>query len=340
MAAVDALVRNMPVVNGTQRTRGAAVVLDPWSGDILATVSLPSYDPNAMTEADLERVYAAEDHPAYDRARDQVYPPGSTFKLVTAAAALEERWLERPVGTTSYTCRHTNDVPWEIGGVTHRRRVTDDELETAHGTIDLRRALVESCNVYFAWLGTRLGAGPLFRVAHDRLGLALKDVAQASDLEANLPDNAYGQARITVSPIEMARVAGAIVNGGYGLDASLYLDRPKVPGGRRRVLRAATAARLREWMIDVVREGTGRRAAVPGLVVGGKTGTAQSAGDASHAWFVGFAFPDGSDDHGAVAFAFLIENGGYGGLAAAQAAHDFLARAFSAGPAAEGEGSR
>jgi cell division protein FtsW (lipid II flippase)/beta-lactamase class D len=323
LAARDALEQNLPVINGTRRTKAAAVVLDAATGDLLASVSLPAYDPNTTDERALERVYTADGNPAHDRARFEVYPPGSTFKIVTAAAALEQGWLDRPDASTRYLCQHENDVMWQTGGMEHRRHVTDDESEKSHGTLDLHQALVQSCNVYFAWLGTEIGAGALFDTAHGRLGLALRDVASAAELETNLPDNAYGQARVTVSPIEMATIAATIANGGLRVRPRLYADRDRPNAGHARALSETTAATLRAWMIDVVRMGTGTRAAVWGVEVGGKTGTAQTGGDASHSWFVGFAQPE---DRSArpIAFAFLVENGGYGGRAAALAAHDFI----------------
>ena len=320
--ALKALDANLPVIDGVRRDKGAAVVLEASTGAILAAVNLPTYDPNALGEIDLERVYGPDSKAAFDRARFEIYPPGSTFKVVMAAAALESA---DPVSET-YVCRHVNDIPWTYDGEDHRRRVTDDEAESAHGRIGLERALVESCNVYFAWLGTRLGADTLFEFARNRFGLELKGVAASADLEANLPDNAYGQALVTVSPLKLAAVAAAVANGGTAIEPYLYLDprRDQKPG--RRIMSEASAATLRSWMIDVVKKGTGRRAAVPGMTVGGKTGTAQNeTGDRkSHSWFIGFAYPDQAGPADALAFAFLIENGGYGGRAAAQAAHDFI----------------
>jgi peptidoglycan glycosyltransferase len=224
-------------------------------------------------------------------------------------------------------------IPWEYQGSEHRRHVTDDEAESAHGRLDLPRALVESCNVYFAWLGTQIGAGKLYEFARERFRLELKGVASAADLEANLPDNAYGQAKISASPLRMAAVAASVVNG--GLLVNPYLIPGQSSGRSQRIMQGPSAELLRTWMIDVVRRGTGRRAAVPGLVVGGKTGTAQNeTGDRkSHSWFIGFAYPQSAGPERALAFAFLIENGGYGGRAAAQAAHDFLQARFAASPA-------
>jgi cell division protein FtsW (lipid II flippase)/cell division protein FtsI/penicillin-binding protein 2 len=342
VAAVRAIERNLPKVNGVARTKAAAVVLDASTGRILACASLPAYDPNIISEMDLERIYGSDTKAAYDRARFEIYPPGSTFKVVAAAAALDEGWPERAESGGTVVCRHVNYIPWQYEGQVHRRRVTDDEAESAHGRIGLQRALVESCNVYFAWLGTQLGPERLFEYARNRFLLELKGVGSAQDLAPNLPDNAYGQAKISVSPLRMAALAAVIANGGYRVEPTLFPVRGAQPGSGTRVVKKDTASTLQTWMQQVVKSGTGRRAAVQNWIVGGKTGTAQNdIGDRnSHSWFIGFAHPGASGPDNAIAFAFLIENGGYGGRAAAQAAHDFLAACDPTGNASNSGGIR
>jgi cell division protein FtsW (lipid II flippase)/beta-lactamase class D len=328
VAAARALEHNLPTINGVARSKGAGVVLRASTGEVLACVSMPTYDPNHIREEDAQHILGSDTKAAYDRARFEIYPPGSTFKVVTAAAALERGWQDLADSQRTFTCSHVNPIPWEYGGGRHVRNVTDDEAESAHGRIDLRRALVESCNVYFAWLGTRIGAANLFEFAHNRLRFELKGVETPDDLQINLPDNSYGQAKITVSPLRMASLAAAVVNGGYWIEPNLVLGTQQALNPRVRVLKESTASTLRDWMMQVVQIGTGRKAAVTGVTVGGKTGTAQNEiGDkTSHSWFIGFAYPE--DPSKAVAFAFLIENGGYGGRAAAMAAHDFIRECF------------
>ncbi len=333
VAAMSALERHMPTMNGVPRTNGAAVVLEAATGDVLVAASVPTYDPNALSPGQLDAIYAPETRTGYDRARHEVYAPGSAFKIVTAAAALEAGWLEQPDAARSYDCRHATLVPWEHDEVLHRRRVQDDDLERAHGPLTMGRALAESCNLYFAWTATQIGAEQLFAVARS-LGLALRDIPNAGVLNELLPDHAYGQARVTASPLEMATVAAAVVNGGYHVAHPLVREPLAGPAIRQRVLRTETAETLREWLVDAVTVGTGRRAAVDGVVVGGKTGTAQNgAGDrASHSWFVGFAYPTQAGPRDAVAFAVIIENGGYGGRAAAEVAREIVEQWFSTGP--------
>ena len=221
------------------------------------------------------------------------------------------------------------------------------------------RALIESCNVYFAWLGTRIGAPSFFSFCKGELGLSLPAVPNAAAMEVNLPDNAYGQALVAVTPMEMAAVAAMVRNDGRRVVPGLtvYPEEPR-PGHLEPLLPEEAARQLRSWMVSVTVSGTGRQAAVEGLVTGGKTGTAQtSSGDGrSHAWFIGFADPppdpgkflpaekpersatgkaagayplpaepaDRPEPGAPVAFAFLLENSGYGGRAAAPAARELL----------------
>ena len=223
--ALRALERNLPAIDGVARVKGAAVILDAASGEILACVSLPTYDPNTISESDLEKIYGSETKAAYDRARFEIYPPGSTFEIALGAAALEERWPGQCGSGGSMVCRHVNDISWQYNGTDYRLQVTDSEAESAHGRLDLRRAFVSSCNVYFAWLGTQLGPEQLFEYARNRFQLELKGVNIAQDLAANLPGNAYGQAKITASPLRLAAMAAAIANGGYRIEPNLIATR-------------------------------------------------------------------------------------------------------------------
>lgn len=334
--AMDALERHMPVVRGVRRSRGAAVVLDPASGALLAAVSLPTYDPNAIDEEVLEEMFGGASRAALDRARTEVYAPGSTFKLVTAIAALG---AGVDIGRTA-ACPHETTVTWTYQRREYRRRITDDESERAHGAIAMGRAVAESCNVFFGTVSTWMGPEALWTTAHERLGLTLKDIPTPAVMAEHLADHAYGQALVTVTPLEMAVVAAAVANGGRRVTPSLYPDALVPPETQPRVMPPEHATLLQEWMRDVVRAGTGRRAVVEGLVVAGKTGTAQTkSGDGlSHAWFVGFAYRPDQDPSGGVAYAFLIENGGYGGVAAASAAREFLVR-YAAGGIADLNGA-
>ena len=270
------------------RNNGAIVVLDPANGDLLASVS----DPPAQ---DL------------DRARYGLYPPGSTFKVVTAMAALRK---DAALGGQKYSCIRLPDG--RVGNFMQgsRRPIRDDVLDASpHGTIDMERALIVSCNAYFAQLGT-------YNVGTK----ALSETAKLLGISGfgGLPQAAYGQGQVVASPSQMARVAATVANGG------------SMPGAEPKLLLSPReAATLGRYMREAVTSGTGRRAAGAILPIAGKTGTAELASAPSHAWFIGFA-PYGAASK-RIAFAILIENGQYGGTYPAAAAVEIVATARELG---------
>jgi cell division protein FtsI/penicillin-binding protein 2/cell division protein FtsW (lipid II flippase) len=299
---------------GMRKNRGAAVVLDVYTGEVLAAASIPDFDPNKLTPG-LWKAYNKErknESVFVNRALDGVYPPGSTFKLVTATAALENGL------DYTFNCRHQiQGVRWGSDGQTYsRRRIADLEEMRPHGLTNLAKAVRVSCNVYFAQLGIRLGADRLYEQAHK---YRLSRISPPGKLAEDLPDNAYGQGTIEVSPLEMARVVAAIANKGVMMKP-YYLKEVKL-GGQMietnepvemgRPLTPESAAALRRMMADVVANGTGR-GVFDGLNVrvGGKTGSAENdqADKMPHSWFVGFA----PVEDPRIAFAVVVENGGYG----------------------------
>ena len=327
-AALDALVAGAKTVRdrrtGKPKSRGAVVVLDVLTGEIRAAVTAPTYDPNTLTPAAMQAMSAnrAGDLPLINRAAMGYYPPGSTFKIVTAAAL-----LANGRGETTWTCHHiAENLFWHAnGGETFaRRRVVDDETDSPHGTVDLNRAVAQSCNVYFAHAGLTLGEKPL----RDEAALfSFARLPSLHDVGANLPDVAYGQGPMLATPLEMAGVAQTVANGGrrlhpqylHGKEAEV-LSTPLTP---------ADATRLAGAMREVVVSGTAARK-FDGLpfTVAGKTGTAQNGqGDKmSHSWFIGFA----PADRPRVAVAVLVENGGYGASVAVPVARKVLEVALRA----------
>jgi cell division protein FtsI/penicillin-binding protein 2 len=299
-------------------TNAAAVVLDAGTGRILASVSLPSYDPNHIAEPDASGSHNDAAKIDLDRARFEIYPPGSSFKIVTAAAALET-YPEPPV----VECNHRNIITWMDGATERKRSVVDDEQDDPHRKIDWASAIVRSCNVYYATVGTDVGADKLYEVATRQFHLDLANIRDADEMRHDLADNSYGQGRVTVTPQSMAVVAATIANGGFYVEPSF--DAAAVPA-LRAAIPADVASKLRQAMIGVVQSGTGQGVAPAGLLVGGKTGTAQTkAGDeVSDSWFIGFAERQGEDGPETIAFAFFVEHGGYGARAAAPAAKAFL----------------
>jgi cell division protein FtsI/penicillin-binding protein 2/cell division protein FtsW (lipid II flippase) len=288
-------------------TRSALTVMDPDSGDVLAMVSRPAPGPKP-TPDDL-----------LDRARYGQYPPGSTFKLVTAMAALR---VDPELKRQRYNCHGLGDGrvgAWVKGW---NRPIRDDVKDHAHGTIELQQAIAVSCNAYFAQLGVySVGAKALDEMAKM---LEIPD-GPMKDLKHDLPFAAYGQGEIVITPFKMARVAATVAAQG------------RMPQGRwvsgqgnnredapKEILPPAQAAVVAGAMRMVVTGGTGRSAmqgeAVP---VAGKTGTAQLGEGDPHSWFAGYA-PYGAGVPHRIAFAVVVEHGGYGAKAAAPIARKLV----------------
>jgi peptidoglycan glycosyltransferase len=308
------------------KEKAAAVLLDVRTGEILVAASVPSFDPNGLTPETWRQIVAdsADRQALFDRARFGRYPPGSSFKVITAGAALENG-VEHPI-----ECRHEiRNLRWESDrGTESREMIRDIEGAQAHGAVDLHVGLVKSCNVYFAQLGIALGAERLSEFA-GRFGF--EGMPETDIVGRELPEVAMGQGKLSVSPLEMARATAAIANGGVLRQVRLVRagsasgQDQSAPDGAspRRVMQASTADALRESMREVCRTGTARGIFddLP-FAVAGKTGTAENTeGDQQpHSWFVGFA-PAGDPR---VAFAVVVENGGLGSAVAAPAARDIL----------------
>jgi cell division protein FtsW (lipid II flippase)/cell division protein FtsI/penicillin-binding protein 2 len=292
--------------------KGAAVVLDPASGDVLALVS--------------ESTTGSVAEQSLDRARYGLYPPGSTFKLVTAMAALRGN---PDLTRRTYLCHTVSDgrAGTRIAG--WNRDIKDDVGDRAHGTIDMERAIAVSCNAYFAQLGVHdVGAKALADTAA-ALGISTGDPAE---LRHALPFAAYGQGPVLISPFKMARVAAAVAAGGQMPEGRWIADdsNPRSDAARG-VLPPAQAAFLARAMRRVVTEGTARNAmAGISVAVAGKTGTAQLDAGEPHAWFTGFA-PYGEGATPRLAFAVLVEHGGYGARAAAPIARAIVEAAKELG---------
>ncbi|PWU07615.1 MAG: hypothetical protein C5B51_09775, partial [Terriglobia bacterium] len=281
------------------RDKGAAVVLDPATGDLLAAVSYP-----LPPENDQER--------SLDRARYGLYPPGSTFKVVTAMAALRK---DPQLAHRTYECIRLPDGRAGNYIKGSKRPIRDDIQDThPHGVMDLEHGIVVSCNAYFAQLGTYdVGAPSLWETAR-LLGISAASPNTAAELKKSLAQSAYGQGEVTASPFQMARVAATVANGGTMPQGRWITDETNPRTDAPQIVLAPELAQtLGRFLREVVTSGTGRRAA-GAIPIAGKTGTAELANAPSHAWFIGYA-PYGSAAR-KIAFAVLIENGVYGGTAA------------------------
>ena len=315
--------------DGLAGHRGAAVAMDPRTGAVLAMVSTPSYDPNRLSshEGDKIRAYynGLQDDdadPLLNRSIQQTYPPGSTFKVITAAAALASGKVKPD---TRIPSPRELDLPQ-----------TDRNLKNFGGescgdgkTSTLADAFRISCNTAFGQLGMTLG-GDAVRDQAKKFGFGDGDLQVPTRVAKSVfPDelsppqeaqSAIGQYDVRVTPLQMAMVAAGVANGGdvmkpylvrevQGPDLSrLSTTEPSIY--KRGAVSAEVADQLTAMMELVVSSGTGRSAQIPGVRVAGKTGTAQHAtGEAPHAWFIGFAPADDPQ----IAVAVVVEDGGSAG---------------------------
>jgi peptidoglycan glycosyltransferase len=310
--------------------KGAIIALDPRTGAILASVSLPSFDPNqvvnpATEDTAWQQVNGDEARPLIDRARSGLYPPGSTFKTITGAAALEN-------GVNPDTKVRVDD-PWQADKSWGDYFVRSSSH--AHADFTMADAFRLSENIYFAKVGLQIG-GPKLAEYAQRFGIGSApkcDLAVAKGQLSNtgtldrptiVADTSYGQGELLTSPLQMALVAAAIGRGGvmptphYALevrDSSGNTIRTIAPGASGQVVRPDTAAKITQYLVGAV-EGPGAfafGAKISGIHVAGKTGTAENPAGPPHGWFIGFA----PAENPVVAVAVIIENAGQGGVDAA-----------------------
>jgi cell division protein FtsW (lipid II flippase)/cell division protein FtsI/penicillin-binding protein 2 len=306
-------------LRAASQSRGAVVVMSA-QGDVLAMVSEPAPDPPGIRSA------APDADELLDRARYGQYPPGSTFKLVTAIAALN---LNPELTHRTYLCHRLPDGRAGTTIAGWNRAIKDDVGDVAHGTLDMERAIAVSCNAYFAQLGVHdVGSNALAETAA-RMAIETGD---PQELRRALPFAAYGQGPVLISPFKMARVAAAIAAGGLMPEGRWISDDSNPRNDAPiEVLPAAQAAFLAGAMRLVVTEGTGRQAMAGSAVeFAGKTGTAQLDEGLPHSWFTGFA-PYTADPARRVAFAVLVEHGGYGARVAAPVAREVMEAAKELG---------
>lgn len=325
---------------------GALIAVDVRTGEVLTLVSHPNYNLNWFAESVdpviWKKLISDTLHPLYARAYQSGYPPGSTFKLVAAIAALNEKII---------TPEWTAFCPgyYRIG-----RRVLKDWKRGGHGLQDLKSAIKNSCNVYFYQLGLKIGLdvwnkySKLFRFGQ-KTGIELTGenpglvpsrsyydtiFGKQGWTKGMLANLAVGQGELLVTPLQMAQFAMILANQGFYFPVHLARKILDKKSGRQRkfIFKKHIVAGIRpdvfstvlEGMRQVVNGGTGWRAGIVGISVAGKTGTAQNPQGKDHAWFIGFA-PFKTPE---IAVAVLIEHGGSGGGHAAPVAGKFLRRYF------------
>ncbi|HKH22512.1 MAG TPA: penicillin-binding transpeptidase domain-containing protein [Solirubrobacterales bacterium] len=311
-------------VNGLGGRRGAVVAMVPSTGEIKAMVSIPEYDPNVVRNSKaFQRLNTDDSAPLFNRATQAGYPPGSTMKVVTATAGLDS-------GELSPSSTFSGRSPIEIEGVP-----LSNSGGEQFGTIDMTTALTNSVNTWWAQAGEKLGNDTMFKYM-DRFGFNQKpqldlpgfqltssgvyDGARLLDASDRIDIGrvAIGQERLRVTPLQMAEVAAAVANDGQLMEPRLW-SKVIDPDGREtkldparqsKVMSEDTASKLNTMMQSVVREGTGTAAAVSGIDVAGKTGTAELSPGVNDAWFIGFA--PATDPK--IAIACIVEHtSGFGG---------------------------
>ena len=311
----------MKALNG--RT-GAVVAIDPTTGAILALASSPSFDPNLLSSHDAaeiqknyEELNADPEQPMLNRALAMTLPPGSTFKLVTAAAALESGLYNATSQLPGPMEINLPGTDVQLGNWNKKSCGTDDVLTLA-------QALEISCNTAFAWLGMELGATAIDDQAkkfgfESQFDVPMATAISRFPVDPNQPQtamSAIGQFDVRANALQMALVAAGIANDGVvmkpylvsqllGPDLTVLQNTNPVAFGR--AMKSENAKILQDMMVGVVQNGTASKARISGLVVGGKTGTAENVpGEPAHAWYVGFA----SADSAKIAVAVVLQNGG------------------------------
>jgi len=313
---------------------GAVVILNYRTGDIYAMVSKPDFDPTRVDAAKQEEGGSS----LLNRATQGLYPPGSTFKIVTQAAALNNLPNAR---SRTYFC---------TGALQVERSVVTEASNNVHGNVTLQEAFAKSCNVTYSQLALELGYDRMnTEAANFGLGdnflfrdLVVYNSAYPTDDRSadDLAWSGLGQGRVLVTPLHMAMTAACVANNGVMMEPRLLMQ-VTGPQGQRRLLGAPRpyrtalspeiAAALRADMVAAVSTGsTGSGARIRGFAVGGKTGSAEAVDDKTiqpHAWFVGFV----DDPNHPLAIAVLVEFSGSGGQVAAPLARRFLQRAIDLG---------
>jgi penicillin-binding protein A len=307
---------------GTKGKSGAAVVMNYKTGEVLALVSLPVFDPKNITD----EVKADPLHPFWNRALQSTLAPGSTFKIITTASALENL-----NGITDYTFTCT-------GATKVMDQFIHDYNQAQHGKLKLERAFTVSCNNAFAQCALLLGDSALRKTAEDfgfNDNFLFRDVVVENSVyptenrnNVEVAWSGVGQSQIGATPLHMCMVAAAVANDGVMMEPRMLLS-VQSPTGTvrlrftqkeyRRAVPKDIAKTLQSYMLNVVASGTGTAARVSGLTIAGKTGSAEAAVngvDVTNAWFVGYI----ADDSMPYACCVLVEEGGSGGSVAAPVA--------------------
>lgn len=304
--------------------KGSIVLMNPTTGEVYAMASNPSYNPSTMDQ-EWEQIVESEESPLLNRATMGLYAPGSIFKLITATGIIEEL---NPGET--YNC--TGSIV--IDGYKLR-----DYNETAHGAVDLERALEKSCNTYFAQRGSELGEDKLKELVKRYklnseipfdLNVSSSRFTKEQMTEAELGATSIGQGKTLVTPLNMVLMVSAIANDGDMVKPLLVSEVRDHKGAIKRqnspeiisnVGSPEVTEEIKDMMVKVVESGTGTGAKIRNIQVAGKTGTAENETENSHAWFAGFAPAENPE----VSVVVMLEYAGTtGGSASAPIAKEMI----------------
>lgn len=326
------------------RHPGAAVVVDPRSGEVLALASSPGFNPNAFLplgdSEERKRLLADPALPLYNRAIQALYPPGSVFKIVSSLAALEKGIDPRE--------RVFCSGQFSLG---KERRIFKCWKPSGHGSMDFLQALAHSCDVYYYQMGLKTGPDAIEAMAksmglgalsgidlpHEKRGLlpmAFKTARRRYWVGGDTLNYVIGQGDLQVTPMQAAQLSAQVAADGV-MRNPFVVSKTQKFGEAERVIntprvvtqthwKAGSLSRVKEGLEAVVASGTGVAARLPGIRVAGKTGTAQAPKGDDHAWFVAYAPAESPR----VALSVVVEHGGHGGSTAAPIAQALLARAL------------
>jgi len=313
-----------------QGRKGAVVAMDPKTGEVLALVSSPSFNPGAKElEKNWQVMVESQDAPFLSRATQGLYPPGSTFKILITAAAIE-KGLE-------------NEIYNDKGSIVIDEREIRNSAGKAYGEIDLKEALAVSSNVVYAQLGVTLGEGSLKDIAQRAkfgkeidfdIPVSASRFPHDSMSKTDLAESAIGQGKVLVTPLHMSMITSGIANGGVMMKP-LLVKKLEDPDGKTdkdaksaeysKIMSKDVSEKIKVMMQEVVVSGTGHNAAIQGINVAGKTGTAENELSVKkkakeHSWFVGFAPVEDPK----IAVAVIVEYGGSGSDTAAIIARNII----------------